>query len=323
MRRSRARTPRRDPMKILVTGGTGFVGRPTVNALLGAGYQVHVTGREGGATEELAPQAVFHHADLLQQGAAREIIAAVAPYAVLHLAWCVTPGQFWTDPANLDWVAASLRLARAAAEGGVRRFVAVGTCYEYEWPTASPCVEGVTPVRPHTLYDAAKAGLASILRSHFAATDVRFAWARLFYLYGCGEDMRRFVPSVARALVRGERARCTRGEAVRDFLDVRDAAGALAKLVAGDTSGDVNIGSGAPTRVSELAERLAKAAGRRDLLELGALPDRPGEPPFVVADTRVLREEVGFEPRFDLDAGLGDALAYWRKRAGGAEPHSA
>ncbi len=316
MRKSGARAPRRDPEKILVTGGTGFVGRPTVDALLREGFEVHVATRNGGGAHGLDSRAVVHCADLLQEGAAREVIAAVEPHAVLHLAWCVTPGQFWTDPANLEWAAASLRLARAAADGGVRRFVATGTCYEYDWPSDAPCVEGVTPIRAHTLYDAAKAGLASILRTYFAATDVRFAWARLFYLFGPGEDARRFVPSVARALVRGEPARCTRGGAARDFLDVRDAGAALAKLVASDYCGDVNIASGAPTRLGELAERLAEAAGRRDLLELGALPDRPDEPPFVVADTRILREEVGFEPTYDLDAGLGAALAYWRKREG-------
>ncbi|MBV8663599.1 MAG: NAD(P)-dependent oxidoreductase, partial [Hyphomicrobiales bacterium] len=177
----------------------------------------------------------------------------------------------------------------------------------------APCVEGVTPLRVHTLYDAAKASLAATLRAYFATTAMRFAWARLFYLYGPGEDGRRFVPQVARALLRGEPARCTRGEVMRDFLDVRDAGAALAALAVSDHSGDVNIASGKPVRVAEIAERLAKAAGRPDLLDLGALPDRPDEPPFVVADVRVLREEVGFEPQFDLDAGLAAALDFWRQ----------
>jgi nucleoside-diphosphate-sugar epimerase len=199
----------------------------------------------------------------------------------------------------------------------VRRFVGVGTCYEYDWPDDAPCVEDGTPLRPHTLYDAAKAGLACVLRRYFAATGVAFAWARLFYLYGPGEDPRRFAPSVARALLRGERARCTRGEAVRDFLDVRDAGAALARLVACDYRGDVNVGSGVPTRLSEIAKGLAAAAGRPDLLDLGALPDRPDEPPFVVADVRVLRQQVGFEPQFDLEAGLRAVVEDWRRRDGG------
>ncbi len=300
--------PRR---KILLTGGSGFVGRATAAALVEAGHEVHVASRRV-PLSDVASKAAVHTADLLQEDAARRLIAAVAPEVVLHLAWCVTPGHFWTDPANLDWITASLRLARAAAEGGVSRFVGVGTCFEYDWPANAPCVEGLTPLRVHTLYDAAKASLAATLRAYLATTSTRFAWARLFYLYGPGEDERRFVPSIARALLRGDRARCTRGEVVRDFLDVRDAGAALAALAASDTSGDVNVGSGKPIRVAEIAERLAKAAARPDLLDLGALPDRPDEPPFVVADVRILREEVGFEPQFDLEPGLADALDFWR-----------
>jgi nucleoside-diphosphate-sugar epimerase len=296
--------------RVLVTGGTGFVGRPAATSLIDRGWEVHVATR-GGAVRG----AIVHHVDLLRENIG-ELVRAIAPEAILHLAWRVEPGKFWTDPANLDWVAASLRLARAAAEGGVRRFVGVGTCYEYDWPSDAPCVEGITPLAAHTLYDTAKSALASMLRRYFADAGVGFAWARLFYLYGPGEDERRFVPSVARALVRGVPALCTHGVAVRDFLDVRDAGAALAMLIAGDHRGDVNIGSGVPTRLSEIAERLAASVGQQDLLELGALPDRPDEPPFIVASTRILREEVGFEPRFDLETGLGEALSYWCNREG-------
>jgi nucleoside-diphosphate-sugar epimerase len=300
-------------MRVLVTGGTGFVGRAAVDALLQRGSEVHVTSRGDAAPQGWNGRAILHRTDLLRENAAGDVIKAVAPDTILHLSWCVEPGRFWTDAANLDWAAASLRLARVAAESGVRRFVATGTCYEYDWPTDAPCIEDVTPLRSHTLYDAAKAGLASILEPYFAKSGVQFGWARLFHLFGPWEDARRFVPSIARAVARGERARCTRGDTVRDFLDVRDAGAALAKLLGANYVGAVNIGSGVPTPIGQIAERLAEAAGRGDLLELGALPDRANDPPFVVADTRILREEVGFEPQFDLDAGLAHALDYWRK----------
>lgn len=305
----------RSAIRVLVTGGTGFVGRPTVEALIGRGFEVHVATRAGDPSS-VPDQAIAHRANLLEADAARTIIAAVAPHTVLHLAWSVTPGRFWTDPSNLDWIAASLRLARAAAEGGALRFIGVGTCFEYDWPADSPCVEGETPICTHTLYDAAKASLAASLRPYFAGAGVGFAWARLFYLYGPGENARRFAPSLARSLVRGEPALCTRGLPVRDFLDVRDAGAALAALAASDYRGDVNVGSGASIRLADVAARLATLAGRRDLLQLGALPDRPEEPPFVVADTRILRKTIGFAPRFDLDAGLRAALEYWARLEG-------
>jgi nucleoside-diphosphate-sugar epimerase len=299
--------PRRRP-RALVTGGSGFVGRPTVMALVERGWEVHVATRGG-----VAPQATPHRFDLLREDAG-ELVRAIAPDAILHLAWRVEPRKFWTDPANLDWVAASLRLARAAAEGGVRRFVGVGTCYEYDWPNDAPCFEGVTPLAAHTLYDTTKAALAAILRRYFADAGVGFAWARPFHLFGAGEDTRRFVASVARALVRGEPALCTRALPIHDFLDARDAGAALAAVVASDYCGDVNIGSGAPVRLADVAETLADLVGRRDLLRLGALPDRLNEPLFVVADTRILREKIGFAPQFELRAGLAAAIEDCRSR---------
>src|SRR6185312_10011025 len=64
--------------------------------------------------------------------------------ALLHLAWPVEPGKFWMNPANLDWVGASLNLVRAAAERGTHRICVTGTCFEYDWPAERDCVERVT-----------------------------------------------------------------------------------------------------------------------------------------------------------------------------------
>jgi nucleoside-diphosphate-sugar epimerase len=303
--------------RILITGGSGFVGRFAVAALLRQGCEVHLISRRPPSVP--AASGVARHAADLRRDDVGALIRAIAPNAILHLAWCAEPGKFWNDPANLDWVAASLRLARAAAEAGARRFVGVGTCYEYDWPRDAPCHETRTPLANHTVYDAAKAGLAAILTSYFAEVGVGFAWARLFHLFGPGEDARRFASSVARALLRGEPALCTRGTPVRDFLDARDAGDALAALVASDYCGAVNIASGAPVRLAEIAETLADLAGRRDLLRLGALPDRPGDPPFLVADVGLMKEKIGFAPRFDLKTGLRAVLADWTEREGGDE----
>jgi nucleoside-diphosphate-sugar epimerase len=236
----------------------------------------------------------------------------VRPDAVLHLAWCVEHGAFWTDPANALWVAATKDLARAAAAAGCRRFVGVGTCYEYDWPSDGDCIEGVTPLVGHTPYDIAKAECRSALRALFADTGVSFAWARLFFLFGPNEDPRRLVSSVARALLHAEPALCSRGLAVRDFLDVRDAGAALAAITLAGVTGDINVGSGDGARIADVASLLGDLAGRRDLIRLGALPDRADEPPRIVADAARLKEDAGFRPRFDLQHGLKDALTFWK-----------
>jgi nucleoside-diphosphate-sugar epimerase len=300
-------------MLILVTGGTGFVGRQVVKALLAAGHGVHVAARSRGDARDFSTRITFHLTDLLQGDAARDLIQSVKPDTIIHLAWCVEPGKFWTDPANLAWLTASIRLAYEAVEAGVKRFVGVGTCYEYDWPDNGACVEGVTPLVAHTPYDKAKSDSRAILRRLFFDVGVQFSWARVFFPYGVGEDPRRFVPSVARALLRGEPARCTRGFQVRDLLDVREAGAALAAVATSAYCGDVNIASGQAVSLREVAERLALIAGRHGLLDLGALPDRPDDPPHIVADTRILRDEVGFDLCPNLDAGLRLAVEYWAR----------
>ena len=298
--------------RVLVTGGTGFLGRHVVGALTKGGAEVHVAARN--ADVKSSPGAQFHAVDLLKGDRAALLVEALRPDIVVHLAWCASPGAFWTDPANVDWSAATLRLARAAAANGVRRFVATGTCFEYAWPSEAPCVEGVTPLAAHTLYDAAKSAAFGVLTPFFAATDTQFAWARVFYLYGPGENPNRFIASLARSLARGEPARCSSGVVRRDFLDTRDAGAAIAALAQSAHEGPVNIGSGRAPRLRDIAQMLAELAGRPDLLQVGALPDRPGEPPCIVADTTILRQRIGFVPRHDLEDGLKAAIEEARAR---------
>ena len=300
-------------MRVLVTGASGFVGRHAVKALLAAGAEVHAVARETAPLD-----CPWYCLDLLDPESARGVVRQVRPDAVLHLAWCVEHGRFWTDPANADWVGATLALARASIDSGVRHFTGVGTCYEYGWPADSDCHERDTPVVGHTLYDIAKSSCRNVLDALFAAQGLDFAWARLFFLYGPDEDPRRLVSSVAGALVRGEPARCSQGLVVRDFMDVRDAGAALAALTLRGISGSVNIGSGQGARIADVATALGRLAGRPDLIKLGALPDRPDEPRRIVADTTRLFGEVGFRPRHDLEDGLKAALDYWSEKAAAA-----
>lgn len=298
-------------MRILLTGASGFIGRQTLASLVSMHADIHVVSRrppavDGGFT--------WHKADLLTPDAAQAVMKAARPSCVLHLAWCVEHGKFWTDAANLDWVGATLRLAAAAAEGGVTRFVGAGTCYEYDWPESGDCDEQSTALAPHTLYDATKDATRRALQAFFQQSGIGFAWARIFFLYGAHEPPGRLVPSIARALAAAEPALCSHGLAVRDFMDVRDGGRALAALTLSDVQGAVNIGTGMGISIAEIAAMMGVLAGRPDLLRLGALRDRPGEPPRIVAKIDRLRDEVGFSGARSLDSGLIDALSFWGSR---------
>jgi nucleoside-diphosphate-sugar epimerase len=299
-------------LRVLLTGASGFVGKAALDALAGLGAEVHAVSRTEPQTTE---HHAWHRADLLDSKAAAAVVARVNPEAILHLAWYVEHDAFWNSPINRDWVAASLALARAGAEKGVKRFVGSGTCYEYDWPSDGNCDEFDTPLRVTTLYDECKDLTRREIEKLSAANGFAFAWARLFFLYGEGEDPKRLVPSVARDLAARQVAKCTSGTAVRDFIDVRDAGEALARVTLSKLTGPVNIASGVATQIADVARKLGEISGQPNLINIGALPDRPDEPKRIVANTKRLRDEAGFSSARSLDEGLRDAYAYWRSRS--------
>jgi nucleoside-diphosphate-sugar epimerase len=300
--------------RVLVTGATGFIGRHALGPLVRAGHEVHaVTTREDVASEE---PVTWHRADLLQ-GA--DVVAEVEPELLVHLAWYVEPGRFWTSPLNVRWVEASLAALRAFADAGGRRAVMAGTSAEYDWRAADDrCHEERTPLRPATLYGTAKHALHAVAARYGEQAGFELAWGRIFFVYGPGEPDGRLVPSVGRGLLAGEPVPTTRGDQVRDFMHVEDVAAAFAALADSGVTGAVNVASGEPVAVREVVDGLAEAAGRPDLLQQGALPDREGDPPRLVADATRLREEVGFRPRIGLAEGLRSSLEWLRSSERGA-----
>ena len=268
-------------MTVLLTGATGFVGRQVFKALARRGVAVRAVIRERTQARLAASaESVVTTPDLFAEGVKWWAEVCTGIDTAIHVAWFAEPGSYLQSPKNKDCLAGTLEFAKGAAQAGIRRFVGIGTCFEYDLGVGRLTVD--TPLNPSTLYAQAKADAFTALSQRLPQLGIEFLWCRLFYLYGEGEDERRLVPYLRAKLKAGNPAELSSGTQIRDFLDVREAGCMIVEAALGTVEGPVNICSGAGVTVRAMAERIADEYGRRDLLRFGARADNLVDPPVII-----------------------------------------
>jgi nucleoside-diphosphate-sugar epimerase len=290
--------------RVLVTGGSGFIGRHTETHLQALGFDVHAINSRD--------------ADLLNATDRRTLLERVRPTHLLHLAWHVPPGKYWTSLENVRWLQASMDLIVEFAAAGGQRVVTAGTCAEYSWDGDRICREDDTPLQPASLYGTSKDALRRMQEALARQLGLSAAWGRIFFPYGPGEPVGRLVPSVIDSVLRGQPARCSHGRQVRDFIYVDDVARAFAVLLDSSLEGAVNIGTGVAVTIADVAREAARAAGALQLLELGALPARGGEPDMLLADVKRL-QGIGFVSQWSLAAAMDATARHAKDNIAGAD----
>ena len=282
-------------MRLLVTGGTGFVGTHLIQQALASGHEVLSLSRRAAPS---APR--LHSVAAAIESPPWDRITEFQPDVLIHTAWEATPGIYLEAPDNRLWVDWSEALVEGALQRGLRRLVLLGTCIEYPI-TGAPLPETLTPA-PVSLYARCKDELHRRLTQRWTNPDIPLVWARLFYPYGPGEHPSRLCSSLVRRLRSGERVTLKTPQSTKDYLHIDDVARALLTLASQGASGAVNIGTGTGTTVLELAQRIGRLLGRPDLV---GWEDPPAPDPLhhVVADASRLRS-LGWSPQVELEDGL-------------------
>ena len=268
---------------MLVTGASGFVGTQIVNQLLRNGHTVRFIARPEAARRlavKFPDATILESEDLFAQSADWWEESCRGADAVIHAAWYVNPADYLDSEKNAACVAGSFRMAQGAARAGVQHFVGLGTCMEYALP--SDRLDIGSPTGPSTIYGACKLALFEILDGFFEATEVRFSWCRLFYLFGEGENEKRLYPYLKQRLEAGEKAQLGPGTQLRDYMDVAVAGARIADVIDTGQVGAINICSGYAVSIRQFAEGIADQFGRRDLLEFGTHQPHPRDPSAVV-----------------------------------------
>lgn len=301
--------------RVLLTGGTGFIGAHVARALLRRGCRVFTPIRAGSDTRritDILPQLEVVTADLAALSETDTHLARIRPDLCVHFAWLTAAGRHFNSQDNLALLTQSVGLAQRLAAVGCKRLVSAGTYAEYD--LSAGYLSETAATKPETLYAASKLALYHVLDQVAPVAGFEFAWVRLFNHYGPWESDGRIVSSVMSALHRGETACVSPGEQMRDFLHVEDGAEAVAAVAVGTVQGIVNVGSGSPAAVRDVAMMIGDAFGRRDLIAIGAVPYRPNEQMFVCANNTKLRTTTGWRPRYDLSTGLRQTVEWWKTR---------
>ncbi|PWC38795.1 NAD(P)-dependent oxidoreductase [Azospirillum sp. TSO22-1] len=289
-------------MKVLLTGARGYLGRYVARQLHEAGVPFVAAGRTRPPVGDFLP------ADLLDTGRLDELVTAAGATHLVHLAWYVEHGAFWTAPVNADWANAGARLAEAFCRAGGQHVTMAGTCAEYRWD-GTLCREDETPIEPATVYGQAKDACRRMAQQACAQHGVPLAWARIFLPYGPGEDARRLVPSLVAALSCRQPPFPVNAQAQRDFLYVDDAASALLQLSRCAAGGAFNISSGQPVAIGDVVRELARILGADPEPILALAAPRPGEPMLLAGDNHKLRA-LGWTMKTTLAEGLARAARH-------------
>ena len=308
-------------MRVLVTGGAGFIGSHVVDRLLAAGHAVDVVDNlSTGRCAQVNPAARLHVCDIRSR-ALDDAFAAARPEAVVHAAAQTAVGRSVADPlfdasVNVLGTLAVLEAARRARVGRAVFTSSGGAGYGDTDVLPTPEEH---PARPASPYGVAKIAGELYLDCWAGLTGGRALALRLANVYGPRQDPRGeagVVAIFAARLVAGEECVVNGdGEQTRDYVYVEDVADAVARGIAyPDVSGVLNIGTGVATSVNELHRRLGRIAGVARAPRHG--PARPGEQRRSVLDATRAKTQLGWTAATPLDEGLQRTVAWFRTEVG-------
>jgi UDP-glucose 4-epimerase len=315
-------------VKLLVTGGAGYIGSIVAQRLLAKGNEVVVFDNLERGHRVAVPDGAELVVGDLTDGPAIEVLLRQGFEGVLHFAALALVGESVAHPERYyrTNVSGTLNLLEAMRDAGVRRLVFSSTCAVYGEPDQVPIAE-TAPTRPKTAYGASKLAVDLMIRDFCTAYDLGAVSLRYFNVAGASgglgehhEPETHLIPNILRAAlgasphveIFGTDYPTPDGTAIRDYIHIEDLADAHLLALAAARPGEhrvFNLGNGSGFSVREVIAVARKVTGIEVRTRESAR--RPGDPPTLVAASDLIRSELGWRARKpELEAMVADAWAF-------------
>ena len=299
-------------MRILLTGGSGYIGSVTTELLCDGGHEVTVFDNlERGHREAVDPRARLVVGDLREPEGIREAMRAANPDAVVHFAAYALVGESMQEPLKYfdNNVGGGLHLLDAMLRHGVRKIIFSSTCATYGQPETMPMTEDL-PQRPTNPYGESKLMLETALRWEQDRRGIQPVFLRYFNACGAtekyGEDHEpetHLIPNVLKVAlgqapavpVFGDDYPTPDGTCIRDYIHVADLARAHILALEKDVAGPFNLGTGTGFSVKQVVDACREVTGHP--IPVATSPRRPGDPACLVAGAGKARDVLGWTPK--------------------------
>ena len=316
-------------MKIFVVGGAGYIGSICTELLLDEGHEAIVFDNLGeGHRRAVDSRATFVRGDLADREKIQATLSSARPDAVMHFAANALVGESMRDPSKYfrNNICNGLNLLDAMVAAHARQIVFSSTCAIFGLPERLPIHE-TAPARPINPYGESKLAFEKILRWYDQIHGLKFVSLRYFNAAGAtgkfGEDHRletHLIPNVLKVAlgqkpyveVFGADYETPDGTCIRDYIHIVDLARAHVLALGAAKSEFYNLGTGGGSSVREVIAACRKITGRK--INTVEQPQRPGDPPRLIASSAKVKSELGWQPQFQSPDAIIESAWKWHQK---------